>query len=89
MAFAYTIRKTGHAGGMRIVSGDYTSGGTTGGDIKTGLSTVFSVALTNKGSTANIYPPVCNETLPLNNVDGAVTIVTVTSTDGSFIICGE
>ena len=87
MAFSYTIDSEVHIGGKRIVSGTYTSTGVTGGDVKTGLSTVMSFVLSPSGGAVTNCP-VYNETLPLTNTDGAVTIVTGNGEIGSWIAIG-
>lgn len=81
MAFSYTS-KIIYPGG-RIAGGTYTnSGGSTGGDIDTGLPNVCSFVLTPKGSSVSANQSVYNETLPLAN--GIVTIVTNANEVGSW-----
>jgi len=87
MAFSYTHDGEVHIGGMRIARGTYTSTGVTGGDILTGLSIVRQVFLTPKGSAVT-NAPVYNETLPLMNTDGTVTIVTGNGEIGSWMAIG-
>lgn len=88
MAFSYAISDSQPIGRNRIVFGTYAnSGGSTGGDIKTGLNIVGSVILTPLASSISANAPVCNETLPLNK--GDVTIVTSANENGSFVIVGK
>lgn len=88
MAFTYVVSDRQPIGRNRIVFGTYTSdGGSTGGDIVTGLNTVFSVVLTPLASSISANAPVCNETLPLGS--GTVTIVTSANELGSFAIIGN
>lgn len=88
MAFTYTEEK-GVIGNKRYVKGVYTSaGGSTGGDIVTGLSVVENVFLQPKGSATVANQPAVNETLPLSNATGAVTIVTTANEVGSYLAIG-
>ena len=74
MAFTFTANTKDHAG-LGVASGSYTSsGGSTGGDIVTGLDTVVSFMITPKGAAVATNQSVVNETLPL--APGTVTIVT-------------
>ncbi|MCG3177331.1 MAG: hypothetical protein MOGMAGMI_02303 [Candidatus Omnitrophica bacterium] len=87
MAFTHTKEKTVF-GNKRIVTGVYTNdGGSTGGNIVTGLSQVEAVFLQPKGSSILANQPVVNEALPLNG--GDVTIVTTADEIGSFIAIGR
>lgn len=89
MAFTSSIVVSQPIFGVRLVIGTYANtGGSTGGDIPTGLGTVQSVILTPKGSSVSANAPVYNETLPLTNASGTVTIVTSANESGSFIIAG-
>jgi hypothetical protein len=83
MSFSSAIKKeTIGFGGQRIIQGTWTSGSTTGGDITTGLLTVETITLTPKGSSVTTNGVVVNETLPLANAGGLVTIVTDSGVDG-------
>lgn len=87
MAFAYTIEKTGVMGDLQYVTGKFTNGGgDTGGDIVTGLTTVYHIDLTHTGSAVVASAPAVNETMPSS---GTVTIVTVADADGTFIAWGK
>lgn len=86
MAFSHT-RQEVHAGNKRIVFGTYNAASTTGGDIETGLMSVDSICLTPSGAAVT-NAAVYNETLPLSNAGGKVTIVCGSSEVGSFIAIG-
>ena len=89
MAFTYTVNDDVNFGGARIVSGTYTSAdGSTGGDVKTGMTTVIAFVMTPYGSSVVANQGAINETFPLNNVDGAVTIVTTANESGSWVAMG-
>ena len=89
MAFTVTIFESQPIGSVRLVIGKFVNdGGSTGGDIKTGLNTVYAVTLGSKGSSILANQAVYNETLPLTNAGGTVTIVTTANETGSFIIAG-
>ena len=88
MAFSYTVNSK-DAMGKGVVSGSYTStGGSTGGDIQTGLDTVETFLVTPKGSTVATNQSVVNETLPLTNANGTVTIVTDANQVGYWLAIG-
>ena len=88
MAFTVAVLDRQPIGRNRIVFGTYTNdGGSTGGDIVTGLNNVLSVVLTPLASSISANAPVCNETLPLGS--GSVTIVTSANEVGSFTIIGN
>lgn len=90
MAFTVTIFETQSIGSIKLVVGKFVNdGGTAGGDIKTGLSTVYAVTLGSKGTTILANQAVYNETLPLTNAGGTVSIVTTANETGSFIIAGN
>lgn len=83
MAFAYAVSGQTVIGNKRMVWGTYTNGGSdTGGDIVTGLSTVETFFLQPKGASVIANNPVVNETLPLSNSGGTVTVVTTADEDG-------
>jgi hypothetical protein len=87
MAFTYTVNDEFNAGGAKIVSGTYTSaGGSTGGDVKTGLLTVLSFVMSPKGSSVVANQGAVNETFPLSK--GDVTIVTTANEVGQWIAIG-
>jgi len=87
MAFTYTVNSDELHGKTRIVTGNYTNaGGSTGGDIKTGLTTVYHVNLQPKGSAILANQPVVNETLPLEK--GDITIVNTANEVGTWVAVG-
>lgn len=86
MAFAYTVKST-DAMGQGVKIGTYTStGGSTGGDIVTGLNIVNHIQLQPKGTAVSANQPVVNETLPLQG--GTVTIVTSANEVGTWMAIG-
>ena len=89
MAFSYTeVFKEKIEPGYVRVCGRYTnSGGSTGGDITTGIKQVELVLLTPAGSSVTSQH-VYNETLPLGSRT-AVTIVTGANENGSYEIIGR
>jgi hypothetical protein len=91
MAFSYTVTESipGGNGARQLVYGTFTNdGGSTGGDIVTGLALVQNVVLSHTGSGVVASAPVVNETLPLANAGGTVTIVTVANTTGCWQAAG-
>lgn len=89
MAFTSTITsKTKIFGSMQKKWGTFTNtGGSTGGDINTGLTSVESINLTYSGSSVVASAPVVNETLPADG--SAITIVTVADADGYWEAIGK
>lgn len=64
-------------GSEMVVRGTYTNdGGSTGGDINTGLNIVRGFQIQPKAAAVIATQSVVNETFPLMNSNGAVTIVT-------------
>lgn len=90
MAFSYTITKKVIAGDRIWVYGTWANtGGSTGGEVNTGLSTVESMLLTPKGTAVSASMPVVNETLPLaGSANGAMTIVTLANDEGYWLAVG-
>lgn len=87
MAFSYTELRRYIVGDRWVVEGTFaSSGGSTGGDIVTGLRRIENVQLTHTGSAVVASAPVVNETLPLDA--GSPTIVTVADTAGVYRIIG-
>jgi hypothetical protein len=81
MAFISAITEKTVFGNKRIHKGTFeNTGGSTGGDIETGLQRVDFIHLQHSGASAVASAPAVNETLPL--VGGAVTIVTTGDADG-------
>ena len=74
-------------GNKRVVSGTYVNtGGSTGGEILTGLRRIETITLTQTGAAVTTGAPVANETFPLD--DGDVTIVTDADADGTWRVEG-
>lgn len=90
MAFTATvIDRVPGTGSKQHVFGTYTNtGGSTGGDITTGLVTVQCFMLQPKGSSVSANAPVVNETFPLTNAGGKVTVVTSSDEVGQFLAIG-
>lgn len=83
MAFSFTITEQTYEGNKKIVRGTFANtGGSTGGDINTGLSNCTGMKLQHTGAAVVASAPVLNETFPV--AGGAVTIVTVADTAGLF-----
>lgn len=91
MAFTSSITSgTKIFGSMQKSWGTFTNtGGSTGGDINTGLKTVESMNLTHTGSSVVASAPVINEDLSSPIVGTAVTIVTVADADGIWEAIGK
>ena len=86
-AFSSTITESGVMGDRRYAYGTYTpSGGSTGGDITTGLSSVHFIVLQPSGGTVRAAQPTVNETLPL--ASGGVTVVTTADEAGYWYAIG-
>lgn len=87
MAFAFTKTDEVPFGAQRATMGTYTSsGGSTGGDIYTGLQKVNQIILQPKGAAVVAAAPVANETFPV--VD-PVTIVTGADEAGYWMAIGH
>lgn len=81
MAFASTISHRTFEGDEMVNRGTYaSSGGSTGGDIDTGLSVCSHLQLQPKGSSVATNAPAVNETYPV--AGNAVTIVTDANEEG-------
>jgi len=94
MAFAYTsnAKRSVIIGspGIRMVFGTYSNvGGTTGGDVKTGLKTVLAFLILPGGAAVGTGQSAVNETLPLSNAGGIVTIVTNATETGVWMAFGQ
>lgn len=88
MAFTYTVEKVITGLNGRKVIGKYTNtSGSTGGDIYTGLSNIYSMLIQPEAVTISANRSVVNETMPLAT-DG-VTIVTSADEVGIWEACGE
>ena len=88
MAFSFTKDGQGTFGHKRFCYGGYNCSGVTGGDVTTDLSTVEGFLMTPKGSSVATNQSVYNETFPLTNAGGAVTIVTDSGQVGSWLAWG-
>ena len=87
MAFSFAV--TGHdtVGSQLEIRGTFaSSGGSTGGDILTGLHNCTSLVLQHTGAAVVASAPVVNETFPV--AGGAMTIVTVADASGIWIAKG-
>lgn len=88
MAFASTITDTKVAGDERETRGTFANtGGSTGGNIDTGLEICESLVLQHIGSAVVASAPVVNETFPV--AGSAVTVVTVADTTGVWVAKGR
>lgn len=88
MAFASTITDKGVIGDIRYAYGTYTStGGSTGGNVDTGLTTCEQIQLQPKGTGVATNAPVANETFPV--AGDAVTIVTDSNEAGYWYAIGK
>ena len=86
---AFTFSKTDEfvAGDLRFTMGTFTSaGGSTGGDIYTGLQKVEALRLTHKSDAAVATFPVINETFPKAD---PITVVTAANGVGWWIAMGH
>ena len=87
MAFSSATTETTVFGNKRVTYGTFTNaGGSTGGDIETGLDRVDAIHLVHSGTVVVASAPVVNETFPL--ASGDVTIVTVADASGFWIAYG-
>lgn len=83
MAFTVTVDIRGIMGDRRYVFGKYVNdGGSTGGEVTTGLSRVQHFNIMEQGSSVSSDRSVMNETLPLSK--GDVTIVNSSNETGYF-----
>ena len=87
MAFENKVTNRTVMGNKRVHMGTYTNnGGSTGGDINTGLRSCEHINLQPNGSAVVASAPVVNETLP---VDGsAVTVVNTADESGTWMAVG-
>ena len=86
-AILFSMGPSQVVGARKMTYGSYTSdGGSTGGDIDTGLKVVESITLQKAGSAVGANANSVNETLP---ADGdAITIVTDADETGYWIAYG-
>ncbi len=88
MAFTSTITGRTVMGNKVMKWGTFANtGGSTGGDIDTGLHFAESIALTPKGTAVAANAPAVNETLPA--AGNAVTIVTDADLGGYWQAVGD
>lgn len=74
-------------GNKKVAIGTFTpSGGSTGGDIDTGLNVVEMLLLTHSGASAVASSPSVNETYPA--AGSAMTIVTTADSAGYWLAIG-
>lgn len=86
MAFSFTKTDETVAGSLRFTMGTFANaGGSTGGNVYTGLQKVQGMKLSQKGTGVVASDPVVNETLP---VDDPVTIVTAANVSGTWLAWG-
>lgn len=89
MAFSYTVTERMVFSNKRYLYGTYTNaGGDTGGEIVTGLGQVDYFQLQPKGSAILVTAPVVDETFPLINSTGTVTVVNADGEDGQWFAFG-
>jgi len=87
MAFSFTKTHESPMGQMRVTLGTYTSaGGSTGGDIYTGLQKVNQLILQTKAEAVVAAAPVINETFPITD---PVTVVTGANETGYWMAIGH
>jgi hypothetical protein len=88
MAFTSTITQRPTAiGNKRMSAGTFANdGGSTGGDIDTGLSRCEAIWLQHTGAAVSADAPAVNETLPYSG--SAITVVTTADTTGNWMAIG-
>ena len=87
MAFSYTVDQKSIMGNKRVHMGTYANaGGSTGGDIVTGLRRVEFMSLQPTGAAVIASAPSVNETIPLSS--GSVTIVNTADKSGVWMAVG-
>ena len=85
--FASAVTMKTVFGDKRVTMGTYTaSGGSTGGDITTGLTRVEAFFASATGSSIVADAPTANETFPM--VTGAVTLICTANTTGMWMAIG-
>lgn len=83
MGFSYTREGSYYSGRKKVAYGTYSSsGGSTGGDIITGLNRVDVFNRTAGDSSVESDEGVANADFPL--ASGTVTIVTIANEDGTW-----
>ena len=90
MAFVSEVTEQLTNGTSRIIRGTYTQGGgDTGGDVRTGLAIVRYFKIVPGGGVVTTNASVVDETFPLMNSGGVVTIVTDADEDGTWEAVGN
>lgn len=91
MAFTSSINNNGvpeFLGRLKCVHGTFANtGGSTGGEVVTGLRKVYALILQHTGAAVVASAPVVNETMPFDG--SSLTIVTVADTSGTWMAIGE
>lgn len=88
MAFTPVLVGRINLGSRTMTHGTYVSaGGSTGGDIDTGLDWCENLILTSKGSSVVADDATLNENLPI--AGSAVTIVTTANASGYWMAIGR
>ena len=86
MAFSNTLLHEVPMGQMRFMMGAFTNtGGSSGGDIRTGLHKVLQLKLQHTGTAVVADDPVIDETFPVNN---PVTVKTTANANGLWFAWG-
>jgi hypothetical protein len=86
MAFSNNLLHEVPMGQMRFMMGTFTNtGGSSGGDIRTGLHKVLQLKLQHTGSAVVADDPAVYETFPVND---PVTVVTTADADGLWFAWG-
>ena len=86
MAFAYTKIDDIAMGNKRATYGTFTNGGgSTGGDVYTGLARIELMVFAPTGSAVHADAAVANETMPCSD---PVTIVTTANVNGNWLAIG-
>lgn len=89
MAFVAAVTDTLVYGSELVKRGTYANdGGSTGGDVVTNMQVVKAFSIRPKGAAILASTPVTNETFPLSNSTGAVTIVTNANESGTWEAIG-
>lgn len=86
MALVSSVTGQTVVGDLRMTYGTFTND-TTGGDIDTGLTEVFTMQVTAAGSSIVADAPTINETFPV--AGSAVTIITTSSKVGYWTAWGK
>ena len=84
MAFTSTVVQRTVFGNMRVIIGKYVNdGGSTGGNITTGLTQIWNLILQPFGTAVGTGADVVNETVPAVNAAMAETLTVVTNANES------